>query len=59
MQSVKIDHLQNHSVPTMPRQMSPEREKEYQKVYSNFDFYIPNVNGVAPDSQLGLASTSK
>jgi hypothetical protein len=42
----------------MPRPMSPEREKEYQELYSYLDFYMTNVNGVAPDSHLNLASVS-
>jgi hypothetical protein len=42
----------------MPRQMSPEREKEYQELYSYLDFYMTNVNGIAPNSQLNLANVS-
>lgn len=38
--------------------MSPEREKEYQELYAYLDFYMTNVNGIAPDSQLNLAAVS-
>jgi hypothetical protein len=38
--------------------MSPEREKEYQELYSYLDFYMTNVNRIASDSHLSLASVS-
>lgn len=42
----------------MPRQISPEREKEYQELYSYLDFYMTHVKGIAPHSPLSLASVS-
>ena len=38
--------------------MSPEREKEYHELYSYLDFYMTNVNGIASDNHLSLASVS-